>query len=107
LVLLVECFDGEGRDSNKDTYKVGSFGFAVGVGSWNVGSDGHRLPVGSCSSGIDHALVWTSAVTVNLVKSHRDHSTGGDLWQCAAVRSNHSWDSSGNIVGSTSESLTA
>jgi hypothetical protein len=65
------------------------------------------LPVCASSCGVDHALVRTSTVGVDLVNSHHDLTTGCDLRKNAAVEL-HDLSSAGldGVVTST-KSLTA
>jgi hypothetical protein len=70
-------------------------------------ADSDWLPVCASSCGVDHALVRTSTVGVDLVNSHHDLTTGCDLRKNAAVEL-HDLSSAGldGVVTST-KSLTA
>jgi hypothetical protein len=89
------------------TYEISCLGVTSRVLSWNIGSHLHVFPLGSSTSAINHTAVRTGSVTVDLVESHHDHATGGDLRHVTAVGSHHCWDLGGWVVGSSTKSLSA
>jgi hypothetical protein len=62
---------------------IGSPRLAAAIVTRNLLGDVNSLPVSSGASGINHAVVWTSTVPVNLVDGHCDLATGRDLWELA------------------------
>jgi hypothetical protein len=91
----------------KKTYEVSGLSVASGVFARNVGSDLHVCPLGTGTSGINHTAVGTGTVTVDLVKSHHDHSTLRDLRHAAAVGSEHLRNLGSRVVGSATKGLSA
>jgi hypothetical protein len=59
------------------------------------------------SSAINHALIRTNTVTIDLMQSHHDHPTSGNLWHVSSVRGEHLGDLGRWIVGPSTKSLTA
>lgn len=89
------------------TYEVGCLGVRSGVLARYVGSDSHRLESGTSSSGVNLASVWSSTVSVDLVKSHVDGTTWGDDWHGVSWNCEHGCGTSYDIVGSSSDCLSA
>jgi hypothetical protein len=95
---------------------------ATGV-ALEVLGDSDWLPVGSCTCGVDHALVWASTVGVDLVNSHHDlesvsHdsvdwrmmsylTTSSDLRKCAAVHCHDLCGASIDGIVASTKGLTA
>lgn len=91
----------------RTTYEVSSLCLAAAVCTWDIGRDLHVRPLSTSAGGIDHALVRSSAVPVNLMKSHHDHTTRRNLGHLSSVGSEHLRDLGGWVVGTASEGLAA
>jgi hypothetical protein len=91
----------------RETYEISGLSIASGVLAGNVGSNLHICPLGSGTCAIDHTAVRTGTITVDLMKSHHDHSALRDLRHVSTVRSEHLRNLSGWVIGSAPQSLSA
>ena len=89
------------------TYEVFGSGIASGAAARNIGNNLHVCPLGSGTGAIDHAAVWAGTITVDLVESHHDHTTLGDLWHVSTVGSEHLRNLSSWVVVTTTKGLSA
>jgi hypothetical protein len=64
-------------------------------------SDIDRCPVCALAGHVDHAFVWASTVTVDLVDGHGKLTTGGNLGESAAVLLKDGLSASDNLVVTT------
>lgn len=69
-------------------------------------ADSDWLPVSTSSGCIDHALVGTRSITVDLMNSHHDLSTSGDLRESATVELHDLGGTRLNVVVASTKSLT-
>jgi len=82
-------------------------GAVVAVLAIDLCGDIYVGPVVSGTIGVDRARVWACTITIDLVKSHADLATSGDLWELIAVLLHDCLGASLDVVLSTSKSLTA
>jgi len=96
---------------------------ASAVVTRKVLSDSDGLPVGTCATGVDHALVWASTIGVDLVNSHHDLgsvsyeivvgmrmsylTTSSDLRKGATVELHNLCSSGLDSIGASTKCLTA
>jgi hypothetical protein len=80
---------------------------AATVVTLKVLSDGHGNPVGTGTGGIDHALVRTCTVRVDLVDGHHESAASSDLREGLAVELHNLSGSGLDVVVTATESLTA
>jgi hypothetical protein len=86
-------------------WQINSLGIASAVLASNLGGDLHVDEGRSITGGIDLASVWASTVTVDLMKSHGDLSTGGDLGKSSTHHGHNSLGSSNDIIFSTLDKI--
>jgi hypothetical protein len=82
-------------------------GVAATVVTLEVLGDSHRNPVGTGTSGVDHALVRTSTVGVDLVNGHHERTASGDLRKSGAVELHDLSGTGLDVVVTSTEGLTA
>jgi hypothetical protein len=86
-------------------WQIDSLCVAAAVLAGNLGGDRHVGEGRSITSGIDLASVWASTVTVDLMKSHGDLSTGRDLGKSSAHHGHDSLGTSNDVILSTLEEI--
>jgi hypothetical protein len=89
--------------------KILHLGVAVAatIAALEVLSDGDGRPVCPSTSCVDHALVWSRTVRVDLVDSHHDLTAGGDLRESGAVDLHDRCGTGLDCIVASTEGLTA
>ena len=82
-------------------WDIGSTSVRSAVVTWDLLGDVDWLPVGALASDIDHAFVWTSTITVDLVDGHSKLATSRDLWESAAIQLKNLLGAGFNVVVTT------
>jgi hypothetical protein len=75
------------------------------IAALKVLGDSDGLPVRASACGIDHALVRTSTIGVDLVDGHHDLATSGDLRKGSTAHGHHRSSSGSDVVVTSTKSL--
>jgi len=88
-------------------WEIDSLCVGTAVLASNLGGDINVSPVAASAVGVDLAAVWAGTITVDLMESHHDGATLGDLWEGVAIVGHDSLGPGLNIILAATEGLTA